>query len=122
MVETELKASLPNDDLEGDVIIADTVIAKLAGRAARRTYGVIDMRRSPVSALRRIFRGGSFAAGVEVDVHDGQARLGLHVVMERGLKLAEVTATLEQQVRFEVERVAGVTVSEVNVRVEDVST
>jgi len=120
--ETELKASLPDDALEGDVMIADVVIAKLAGRAARRTYGVTDMRRSSVTALRRIFRGGSFAAGVEIDVREGQARIGLHVIMERGLKLSEVTATLEQQVRFEVERATGVKVSEVNVRVEDVRT
>lgn len=120
MAETELKANLPSHDLDGDVIVADSVIAKLAGRAARRTYGVVDMRHSPVTALRRIFRGGSFAEGVEVDVHEGRARIGLHVVMERGLKLAEVTATLEQQVRFEVESVAGVKVTEVNVRVEDV--
>ena len=122
MDETELKASLPNDAHEGDVMIADLVIAKLAGHAARSTYGVVDMRRSSVTALRRIFRGGSFVAGVEVEVREGQARIGLHVVMERGLKLSEVTATLEQQVRFEVERVAGVNVSEVNVRVEDVRT
>jgi uncharacterized alkaline shock family protein YloU len=122
VAQTELKASLPHDDLDGDVIIADTVIAKLAGRAARHTYGVVDMHRSPVTALKRIFRAGSVAAGVEVDVHEGQARIGLHVIMERGLKLAEVTDTLEQQVRFEVERVAGVKVSEVNVSVEDVRT
>lgn len=122
MAENELKASLPGDDLEGDVIIADFVVAKLAGRAARRTYGVIDMHRSPVGALKRIFRGGSSADGVEVDIQDGQARIGLHVIMERGLKLAEVTATLEQQVRFEVESMAGVKVREVNVRVEDVRT
>jgi uncharacterized alkaline shock family protein YloU len=119
---TDLKASLPSDDLEGDVIIADLVIAKLAGRAARRTYGVIDMRRSPVTALRRVFRGDSLTEGVDVDVHEGQAHILLHVVMERGLKLAEVTATLEQQVGFEVESAAGVKVAEVGVRVEEVRT
>ena len=42
------------------------------------------------------------------------------MVIERGLNLAEVTRTLEEQVRFEVERIAGVTVGEVHVRVDDV--
>ena len=119
MAETGLRASLPADDIGGDVIISDLVIVKLAGHAARRTYGVVDMRRSPVSGLVRFFRG-SLAEGVEVDVHEGQARIGLHVVMERGLKLAEVTATLEEQVRFEVERITGVRVAQVSIRVEDV--
>jgi len=122
VVETELTASLPNDALKGDVMIADAVIAKLAGHAARNTYGVVDLRRSGATSLKRIFRGGSFTAGVEVDVHEGRARIGMHVVIDRGLRLAEVTATLEQQVRFEVERVAGIRVSEVNVCVEDVCT
>lgn len=119
MAQTELRANLPSDDLGGDVIISDLVIAKLAGRAARRTYGVVDMRRSPVAALMRFFRG-SLTEGVEVDVHEGQADIGLHVVMERGINLAEVRATLEEQVRFEVERTTGIRVGRINVRVEEV--
>ena len=120
MSDNELKANLPDDRLGGDVIISDLVIAKLAGRAARRTYGVVGMRRSTASALRRLLRGSELLEGVEVDVSEGEAHIGLHVSMERGLKLAEVRATLEGQVRFEVERVAGVQVAEVRVRVEDV--
>jgi uncharacterized alkaline shock family protein YloU len=117
--QAELRANLRADDLGGDVVISDLVIAKLAGRAARRTYGIVDMHRSPVSVLRRFFRG-SLTEGVEVDVHEGHADIGLHVIMERGINLAEVTATLESQVRFEVERITGIHVGSVNVRIEDV--
>jgi uncharacterized alkaline shock family protein YloU len=120
VADNELRASLPDDRLGGDVIISDLVIAKLAGRAARRTYGVVGMRRSPAGALRRLFGGDELLEGVEVDVRDGSAHIGLHVSMERGLKLAEVRATLEGQVKFEVESVAGIQVAEVGVRVEDV--
>jgi len=37
--QTELKARLPGDDLRGEVTVADSVIAKLAGRTALATYG-----------------------------------------------------------------------------------
>lgn len=102
----------------GSITVAHQVIAKLAGRAARATYGVVGMQESPVRRLARFFRG-HLSEGVEVLVDDGHADIGLHVVMERGLNLTQVTANLQEQVRYEVEQVGGVPVGEINVRVED---
>jgi len=103
---------------EGDVTISDLVIAKLAGRAARATYGVIRMHHSPMRKIARFLRD-SLSEGVEVDVEQGRARIVLHVIMERGINLAQVTANIQRQVRYEVEQVAGIAVSEISVRVED---
>jgi len=119
VAQSDLKANLPGRELQGEVTVADGVIAKLAGRTALLTYGVVDLRRSWLTPLTRLFRG-ELTDGVDVDAHETHADIGLHVVIERGLNLAEVTRTLEEQVRFEVERVAGVRVGEVRVRVEDV--
>jgi uncharacterized alkaline shock family protein YloU len=119
VAQPDLKANLPGDDLPGDVTVADGVIAKLAGRTALATYGVVDLRRSRLTPLARLFRDER-TSGVEVDAHESHADISLHVVIERGLNLAEVTRTLEEQVRFEVERIAGVRVGEVHVRVDDV--
>ena len=127
MAQPDLKANLPARELRGDVTVADGVIAKLAGRAALLTYGVIDMRRSLLSPITRLFSpvarllfSDDLGEGVDVYAHESHADIVLHVVIERGLNLAEVTRTLEEQVRFEVERVAGVRVGDVRVRVEDV--
>jgi uncharacterized alkaline shock family protein YloU len=102
----------------GTITIAHSVIAKIAGKAARATYGVVDMQESPVRRLARFFRG-HLSQGVEVAVEEGRANIGLHVVMERGVNLAQVTANLQEQVRYEVEQVGGVPVGEISVRVED---
>ena len=109
MAQSDLKANLPGDHLPGDVTVADALL----------TYGVVDLRRSRLSPLTRLFRD-ELTTGVDVDAHESHADINLHVVIERGLNLAEVTRTLEDQVRFEVERVAGVRVGEVHIRVEDV--
>jgi len=93
VVQTELKARLPGDDLRGEVTVADSVIAKLAGRTALATYGVVDLRRSRLAPLVRLFRD-ELMNGVEVDAHESYADIVLHVVIERGLNLAEVTRTL----------------------------
>jgi uncharacterized alkaline shock family protein YloU len=103
---------------DGSITVAHQVIAKIAGKAARATYGVVGMQESPVRKLARFFRG-HLSEGVEVAVEEGRANIGLHVVMERGLNLSQVTANLQEQVRYQVEQVGGVPVGAISVRVED---
>ena len=76
------------------------------------------MQEPPIKKLARFFRG-SLSEGVELDVGEGSVDIGLHVVMERGVNIAQVTANLQEQVRYQVEQVGGVPVGEINVRVED---
>ena len=118
MAQSDLRIPFRGQDLVGGVTIAHAVIAKLAGKAARATYGVVAMQEPPIKKLGRFFRG-SLSEGVELEVGDGVVDIGLHVVMERGVNIAQVTANLREQVRYQVERVGGVPVGEINVRVED---
>jgi uncharacterized alkaline shock family protein YloU len=104
--------------LDGGITVAHQVIAKLAGKAARATYGVVAMQERPIRKLARFFRG-SLTEGVEVDIDGDAANIGLHVVMERGVNLSQVTANLQEQVRYQVAEVGGVPLGEINVRVED---
>ena len=118
MSSPDLRIPFPSSDLEGGITVAHQVIAKLAGKAARTTYGVVGMQEPPIRKLARFFRG-SLTEGVEIAVEDGAASIGLHVVMERGVNLAQVTANLQEQVRYQVADIGGVPVGEINVRVED---
>jgi uncharacterized alkaline shock family protein YloU len=47
-------------------------------------------------------------------------RIGLHVVVEYGLNLTEVAATVRSQVGYDVERLTGLPVEAVEVVVDDV--
>jgi uncharacterized alkaline shock family protein YloU len=118
MAQADLKLPFKGTDLTGGITISHQVIAKLAGQAARTTYGVVAMQEPPIKKLARFFRG-SFSEGIELEVADGSVDIGLHVIMERGVNIAQVTANLQEQVRYQVERVGGVPVGEINVRVED---
>jgi uncharacterized alkaline shock family protein YloU len=114
----DLKIPFSAPGLAGGVTIAHQVIAKIAGKAARATYGVVAMQEKPMRRLSHFLRS-SFLDGVEVAVEEGRANIALHVVMERGLNLAQVTANLQEQVRYQVGEVGGVPLGEVTVRVED---
>jgi len=116
--QADLRMPFTGPGLSGGVTVSLQVIAKLAGKAARATYGVVAMQEPPIKKLARFFRG-SFSEGVELEVGESSVDIGLHVVMERGVNIAQVTANLREQVRYQVERVGGVPVGEVNVRVED---
>jgi len=118
VASSDLKIPFAASGLDGGITVSHQVIAKLAGRAARATYGVVAMQDSSLRKLARFFRG-SIAEGVEIDVHDDKAHIGLHVVMERGVNLAQVTANLQEQVRYQVGEVGGLPVGEISVRVED---
>lgn len=121
MSQTDLRLPFRETDLNGGVTIARHVIAKLAGAAARTTYGVVAMQETPIRKIARFFRGSldEVSEGVELAIGEGRVDIGLHVVMERGVNIAQVTANLQEQVRYQVERVGGVPVGEINVRVED---
>ena len=47
-------------------------------------------------------------------------RIELHVVVEYGLNLAEVAATVRSRITYELERLTGLPVASVEVVVEDV--
>jgi uncharacterized alkaline shock family protein YloU len=116
--QADLRIPFTGPGLSGGVTVSLHVVAKLAGKAARATYGVVAMQEPPIRKLARFFRG-SLSEGVELEVGDGRVDIGLHVIMERGVNIAQVTANLREQVRYQVEQVGGVPVGEINVRVED---
>jgi uncharacterized alkaline shock family protein YloU len=103
---------------DGGVTFSEVAIAKLAGHAARTTYGVVDLRSAPFRRVADFIRG-TLTEGVEVQIDGESVRVRLHVVMERGVNLAQVTAILQEQVRYQIEHATRLTVAEVDVRVED---
>ena len=103
----------------GRVAITDDAIAQIVGLTAAECYGVVGMApRNPREKLltrdrlrQGITVGGSADEGVTIE---------LHVVVEYGLNLAEVASTLRNRVQYEVERLTGLGVAEVDVRIQDV--
>jgi uncharacterized alkaline shock family protein YloU len=98
----------------GAIIISRDVVAEIVAETAARCYGVVGL--SPGSRVGRLLRRD----GVTVGGTSEGLRIELHVVVEYGLNLAEVAATVRSQVAYEVERLAGLPVASVEVVVEDV--
>ena len=103
----------------GRISISHEAVAHIVGRVAAEAYGVVAMAaRNPRDRLltrdrlrQGISVGGSADEGVTIE---------LNVVVEYGLNLAEVASTLRNRVRYEVERLTGLRVAEVEVLIQDV--
>lgn len=122
------KASVSLVTENGKTRIADSVVAKIAGLAARDIPGVYSMgagmaRR--VGQLRSLMPGSSdpsagAAQGVAVEVGEKEAAIDLDVVTWYGQSIVEVTEAVREHVIDQVENMTGLKVVEVNISVDDI--
>ena len=101
----------------GQITVSADVVARIVGHTAAECYGVVGMSGRRVG---RLLPRGRLAQGVDVaGTSDGLA-IDLDVIVEYGLNLAEVAAAVRTRVGYEVERLTGLPVVRVEVRIRDV--
>jgi uncharacterized alkaline shock family protein YloU len=117
--------SAPNT--QGHTVIADTVVAKIAGIAAREIGGVREVSGGASRMVGRLretvpaaFAAPSTAQGVSVEVGARQAAVDIGIVAYYGVALHELAAAIRRNVIAAIERMTGLEVTEVNVTVHDV--
>jgi uncharacterized alkaline shock family protein YloU len=101
----------------GRITIASDVIVQIVGHTAAECYGVVGMAGK---GLKRLLARDRLRQGIEVSSREGAIALDLYVVVEYGLNLAEVAATVRSRVAYEVERLTGLRVGAVEVHIQDV--
>jgi len=114
MAETAL--TIPSE--LGRITIAPEAIAQIVGHTAAECYGVVAM--GGKRRVARMLTRERVTQGIDVETRDDGLVIDLHVVLEYGLNLAEVAATIRSRVAYEVERLTGLTVAAVEVHIEDV--
>jgi len=109
----------------GRTSIADVVVVKVAGIAAREIPGVHDMGGGlsrTIGAVRDRVPGGraNVGRGVKVEVGERQTAVDLDLVVEYGVSVMDVARDVRENVVDAVERITGLEVVEVNITVNDV--
>ncbi|MCF2529252.1 Asp23/Gls24 family envelope stress response protein [Yinghuangia soli] len=109
----------------GTTSIADSVVAKIAGMAAREVRGIHAMgggfTRGYGAVRDRVPGTGTDASrGVKVEVGEKQTAVDLAVVVEYGVSIADVAAAVRAHVTDAVERMTGLEVVAVDIAVHDV--
>ncbi|MFE1309363.1 Asp23/Gls24 family envelope stress response protein [Streptomyces sp. NPDC058755] len=109
----------------GRTTIADGVVEKIAGLAAREVLGVHAMGSGlarTFGAVRDRVPGGtkSVTRGVKAEVGEVQTALDLEIVVDYGVSIIDVSRAVRENVIASVERMTGLEVVEVNIAVSDV--
>ncbi|GHH70523.1 hypothetical protein GCM10017673_22540 [Streptosporangium violaceochromogenes] len=109
---------------KGTTRIDGGVVAKIAGLSAREVSGVYDMGAGTARALGAVrgMVGGDRSAtqGVSVEVGERQAAVDLDLMVEYGVAIPDLAGSVRRNVIAAVERMTGLEVTEVNIKVDDV--
>lgn len=111
---------------EGKTTIADSVVTKIAGRAARQISGVHNLGAGASRTFGAIKQripgssGPSITQGVSVEVGERQAAIDLDIVADYGVSMVDLVAAIRSNVISSVQRMTGLEVTEVNVAVDDI--
>jgi uncharacterized alkaline shock family protein YloU len=110
---------------QGATTIADTVVQKVAGIAAREVSGVHALGGGTArafNAIRERIPGASASAGqgVSVEVGEKQAAIDLQILVEYGVSIPDLSRSIRRNVISSVEQMTGLEVVEVNINVNDV--
>ncbi|MEU5428642.1 Asp23/Gls24 family envelope stress response protein [Streptomyces olivoreticuli] len=126
---TTVQPSTPGADApaatRGRTTIADGVVEKIAGLAAREVPGVHTLGGGfarTLGAVRERVPGArsSVTRGVKVEVGERQTAVDLDIVVEYGVPITAVAGEVRENVIAAVERMTGLEVVEVNIAVVDV--
>lgn len=110
-------------DTAGRTTVAEGVVAKVAGIAAREVAGVYALGGSgarALGALRDAVNATDLTQGVKVEVGETQAAADVTIVVEYPVPIHEVAENVRQAVIDAITRLVGLQVVEVNIDVTDV--
>jgi uncharacterized alkaline shock family protein YloU len=123
---TPAKPSTELVSSQGKTTIADTVVSKIAGMAAREVNGVYRLGGGTARAFGAIREripgsgGPNVSQGVSVEVGETQAAVDIDVVVEYGVAIADLAAGIRRNVITSLQRMTGLEVVEVNISVDDI--
>ena len=107
----------------GCIKITHRYFADLVARTATNCFGVAGMMPAgPTQELRSLARLNSPAEGVQVRVVNGRLHIALHIAVAYGVNIAAVVNSISSEVRYAVEKRAGLKVGRVSVFIDAMRT
>ena len=107
-------------DQLGEVVIADEVVAVIAGLAAMEVEGVASMAGDATKELISKLGKKSLSKGVKVDILEGVVSVALTLNLKDGYNVMDISGKVQENVKVAIENMTGLTVAVVNIRIASV--
>lgn len=109
------------ENVYGNIVISNDVIARIAGHIATRCYGVVGMAyRSKRDGLASLLKKETEGKGVAVEQEGTSLIITLHIISEYGVNVNTISENIMSEVKYFIENSTGFTVKKVNVVVESI--
>ena len=105
---------------KGTITVGSHVYTNIAGAAASNCFGVKGMAaRSMTDGLVHLLRKEAMSKGVHITFHeDNTISIDLHIMVDNGVNIAALGASIISEVRYVVTKSTGTEVKAVNVYVD----
>ncbi|KAB3537382.1 Asp23/Gls24 family envelope stress response protein [Alkaliphilus pronyensis] len=104
----------------GEIKIADEVIATIAGLAATDIKGVAGMSGDIVGDIAEILGKRNLSKGVKVDIDEKGAKIDLYLIVEYGTRIPDVAWQTQDKVKASIQNMTNLNVLEVNIHIQGV--
>ena len=112
-----------HENENGSVNISTSVYTDIVGTAVTNCFGVKGMAARSVSdGVYHLLRKESMSKGVRVEFHeDDTISIDLHIMVDNGVNLSAVGASIISEVRYVVTKCTGTEVRAVNVYIDSMN-
>ncbi len=106
----------------GTVKISEDVVGVIAGIAASEIEGVTGLSTATTGGITQVFTGKrNVNKGVKITITEDHATIDMMLSIEYGYNIPEVVKKVQENVKETVETITGLTASEVNVFVTNIT-
>jgi len=107
-------------DEDGRITISEEVIAAIARIAAEKVDGIARSSKGVTGGIKSFFGGEDLSPTIKTELADDGVRVELRIAVEYGYPVHEVAQGIQRNVQQDIEKLAGVTVTRIDVYVKKV--
>lgn len=112
--------SFDNENV-GIVKISDEVVSVIAGIAAEEIEGVMEFQHGVTNNISQLLKGKKTSGkAVKVTLEEDRAKIEVDLTVLYGVKILDVVASVQENVKKTVEAMTGLVVSSVDVYVQNI--
>lgn len=106
----------------GAITVSTEVISDIVGLSAIECAGVVGMasQKRVKDGMAELLKRENYSKGIVVRNENDDIHIDLHIVILYGIKIAEIASNVQERVKHAVEEMIGLSVSSINIVIEDV--
>jgi uncharacterized alkaline shock family protein YloU len=104
-------------NLLGNVFISPRAIATIASQSATESYGIVGLAaKNLAEGLAQVLVKDP-SLGIDVRFDNDSVQIDLFIIVEYGVRIKSVATSVQENVRYAVEKAVGLPVTQVNVHI-----